>query len=47
MLAREYEATGQKELAKSSYEKGIEVSNMHGHPSMAEEYRSTLELDYR
>ncbi|MGI8542685.1 MAG: tetratricopeptide repeat protein [Aridibacter sp.] len=46
MLAKAYEATGESEKAKSAYEKGIEVSNQHGHPSMAEDYRMTLDLDY-
>jgi len=46
MLAKSYEAIGESEKAKSSYEKGIEVSLAHGHPSMAEDYRMTLEMDY-
>ena len=46
MLAKAYEATGESEKAKASYEKGIEVSLAHGHPTMAEDYRQTLEFDY-
>ncbi len=46
MLAKAYEAQGEPEKAKSAYEKGIEVSNAHGHPSMAEDYRMTLDMDY-
>ncbi len=46
MLAKAYEQTGDREKAKSAYEKGIEVSNAHGHPSMATEYQETLEMDY-
>ncbi|MGI8639250.1 MAG: tetratricopeptide repeat protein [Pyrinomonadaceae bacterium] len=46
MLAKAYEKIGEREKAKSAYEKGIEVSNAHGHPSMASEYRMTLDLDY-
>ena len=46
MLAKAYERTGAREKARESYEKGIEVSNAHGHPSMAQEYRMTLDLDY-
>lgn len=46
MLAKAFEATGENEKAKSAYEKGIEVSIAHGHPTMAEDYRQTLELDY-
>lgn len=46
MLARAYEQSGDSEKAKAAYEKGIEVSLAHGHPSMAEDYRFTLENDY-
>ncbi len=46
MLAKAYRETGQTEKAKAALEKGIEVSNAHGHPSMAEDYRMTLEMDY-
>ncbi|HSK73420.1 MAG TPA: tetratricopeptide repeat protein [Pyrinomonadaceae bacterium] len=46
MLAKAYEKQGDREKAKAAYEKGIEVSNAHGHPSMAEDYRMTLEMDY-
>lgn len=46
MLARAYEKTGQTEKARDTYKHGIEVANAHGHPSMAEEFRSTLESDF-
>lgn len=46
MLAKAYEKLGKREKAKIAYERGIEVSNKHGHPSMAQDYRMTLELDY-
>lgn len=46
MLAKAYEQTGDREKARATYEKGIEVSNAHGHPSMASDYRMTLDLDY-
>ena len=46
MLAKAYQKIGESEKAKSAYEKGIEVSNAHGHPSMAQDYRMTLDLDY-
>lgn len=46
MLAQAYEQSGDREKAKAVYEKGIEVSMAHGHPSMANEYRMTLDLDY-
>ncbi|HEX8248758.1 MAG TPA: tetratricopeptide repeat protein [Pyrinomonadaceae bacterium] len=46
MLARAYEKTGNREKAREAYEKGIDVSMKHGHPSMAQDYRVTLDLDY-
>ena len=46
MLAKAYQKIGESEKAKLAYEKGIEVSNAHGHPSMAQDYRMTLDLDY-
>ncbi len=46
MLAAAYQKTGNREKAKAALEKGIEVSNAHGHPSMAQDYRMTLEMDY-
>jgi predicted Zn-dependent protease len=45
-LAAAYEKTGQRERAAATYQKGIEVSMAHGHPSMANEYRITLEMDF-
>ncbi len=46
MLAKAYEQNGEREKAKSTYEKGIAVSNAHGHPSMASDYQMTLDTDY-
>jgi predicted Zn-dependent protease len=46
MLAKAYEKQGMREKAKAALERGIEVSQKHGHPSMAQDYRVTLELDY-
>jgi predicted Zn-dependent protease len=46
MLARAYEKTGNREKARAAYEKGVEVSLAHGHPTMAQDYRATLDLDY-
>lgn len=45
-LAQAYEKTGNREQAVETYRKGIDVANAHGHPSMANEYRMTLDLDY-
>jgi predicted Zn-dependent protease len=46
MLAKAYEQTGEREKAIETYKKGIEVSLAHGHPTMANDYRMTLDLDY-
>lgn len=46
MLAKAYEQTGEREKAFETYKKGVEVSNAHGHPSMANDYQMTLDLDY-
>lgn len=46
MLARAYEQSGDSGKAKAAYEKGIEAALAHGHPSMAEDFRFTLENDY-
>jgi predicted Zn-dependent protease len=46
MLAKAYEQNGEREKAKAAYEKGVEVSLAHGHPSMANDYRMTLDLDH-
>lgn len=46
MLAKAYERVGQRDQAKTIYEKGIEVSNAHGHPTMASDYQMTLDMDY-
>ncbi len=46
MLAKAYERIGETEKARNTYEKGIEVADAHGHPSMAGDYRMTLDLDY-
>ena len=45
VLAKAYLQTGDREKAIEAYKKGIDVSMAHGHPSMANEYRMTLDLD--
>lgn len=45
VLAQAYKQTGNREKAIETYKTGIDVSMAHGHPSMANEYRMTLELD--
>lgn len=44
-LAQAYLAEGQRDKAIETYKKGIEVSLAHGHPSMANEYQMTLDID--
>lgn len=46
VLAKAYALTGNREKAIETYRKGMEVSIAHGHPSMANEYRMTLDLDF-
>lgn len=46
MLAQAYERSGDREKAIETYKKGIDVSMAHGHPSMANEYRTTLDLEF-
>lgn len=45
VLANAYNLSGNREKAIETYKKGIDVSTAHGHPSMANEYRMTLDLD--
>jgi predicted Zn-dependent protease len=45
VLADAYEKTGDREKAIETYRKGIDVSMAHGHPSMANEYKMTIEMD--
>ncbi|MCA1642766.1 MAG: hypothetical protein LC785_12645 [Acidobacteria bacterium] len=47
MLARACERVGKRDEARRAYERGIEVATAHGHPSMAEDYRMTLETEYQ
>lgn len=44
-LANAYLLSGDREKAVETYRKGIEVSMAHGHPSMADEYKMTLDVD--
>ena len=45
-LANAYALSGDREKAIETYRRGIDVSMAHGHPSMANEYRMTLDLDF-
>ena len=46
MLAQAHEHLGNRDAARTAYQRGIEVATAHGHPSMAEDYRMTLENEY-
>jgi predicted Zn-dependent protease len=46
MLAKAYQLSGDREKAKSTLERGISVASSHGHPSMASDYKMTLDTDY-
>ncbi|MBC7898845.1 MAG: hypothetical protein H7070_02225, partial [Saprospiraceae bacterium] len=46
MLAQAYERSGMREKAIETYKKGIDVSMAHGHPSMANDYRMTIDIDF-
>jgi predicted Zn-dependent protease len=46
VLANAYAQSGDRDRAIEIYKKGIDVSMAHGHPSMANEYRMTLDLDF-
>ncbi len=46
MLAVAYERVGKRDKAKEIYQRGIEAAVAHGHPSMAEEYRTTLASEF-
>ena len=46
VLANAYLLTGDREKAAETYKRGIDVAMSHGHPSMANEYKMTLDLDF-
>src|ERR1700720_196577 len=46
MLARAHEKLSQREQVHEAYQRGIEAATKHGHPSMAEEYRTVLATDH-
>jgi DNA-binding SARP family transcriptional activator len=46
MLAAAYLKTGRREAARRAYERGAEVALAHGHPSMAQDYRLSLETEF-
>ena len=46
MLASAYLKIGNRDAARRAYERGAEVAQAHGHPSMAQDYRFSLENDF-
>ena len=46
MLATAYLKLGNRDAARRAYERGAEVAQAHGHPSMAQDYRFSLENDF-
>ena len=46
MLARAYEKADQPDKAKETYQRGMQAATAHGHPSMAEEYRTILASEF-
>ena len=46
MLAAAYLKLGNRDAARRAYERGAEVARAHGHPSMAEDYRMSLETEF-
>ncbi|HEX8498945.1 MAG TPA: hypothetical protein VF659_00025 [Pyrinomonadaceae bacterium] len=46
MLAAAYLKLGNRDAARRAYERGAEVAQAHGHPSMAQDYRFALENDF-
>jgi predicted Zn-dependent protease len=46
MLARAYERAKQSDKARDAFQRGREAAMSHGHPGMAEEYRTVLESEY-
>jgi predicted Zn-dependent protease len=46
MLARAYERTKDSEKARAAYQRGMDVANAHGHPGMAQEYKTVLENEF-
>jgi predicted Zn-dependent protease len=46
MLAAAYLKLGKRAAARLAYEKGAEVAQAHGHPSMAQDYRFAIETEF-
>ena len=46
MLAAAYLRLGNRDAARRAYERGAEVAQAHGHPSMAQDYRFAIETEF-
>jgi predicted Zn-dependent protease len=46
MLAAAYLKTGRRDAARLAFERGAEVALVHGHPSMAQDYRFAIETEF-
>lgn len=46
MLAGAYLKTGRRDAARKAFERGAEVALAHGHPSMAQDYRFSIESEF-
>lgn len=46
MLARAYERLKQMDRARETYQHGVDAATSHGHPGMAQEYRTILESEF-
>lgn len=46
MLANAYLKTGNRDAARRAYERGAEVALAHGHPSMAQDYKFSIESEF-
>ena len=46
MLARALEQLGQRDRAREVYQQGIKAAEAHNHPTMAGEFRMTLDSEY-
>jgi predicted Zn-dependent protease len=45
VLANAHLQNGNRDKAIETYKKGIDISMAHGHPSMANEYQTVLDVD--
>src|SRR5215216_3509576 len=46
MLAAAHLRVGNRDAARRAYERGAEVALAHGHPSMAQDYKFSIETEF-